>query len=199
MQICIITFRQLLIQTMNPNEDRIIRAAPATAIIFSILFSPLLFVGFLCLFKTGQLWTGLLFCALYPATILAICSPTVFITNSTLTYRTLFGSRSIDLSSVAKVSVTAQPAPTLQILSADARQPFSFIIKPFTKTGVTYIMKSIRMSAPNARFDAISNDLSNNDFSSVKRETLKTQNLIRIILTVGGASIAAALVRALIH
>jgi hypothetical protein len=184
---------------MNLNDDRIIRAAPATVIIFSIIFSVCLFNGLLCIFMTGQLWTGLIFCALYPAAVLAICSPTVIITNNTLTYRNLLGSRSIDLSSVTKVSVTARPTPTLQLFSAHMRKPFSFYIKPFSRTGVTYIMHRIRMSAPNARFNVISHDLTNNDFSSMTRETIKTQNLIRVIAILGGTSIALGLVRALIH
>jgi hypothetical protein len=186
-------------QELNLQEDRTIRTSPSTAIIFSILFLPALFVGFQCIFKTGQLCEGLLFFVLYSATIFAICSPTVLIANNTLTYRNFFGSRSIDISSVIKISVTAEPAPTLNIFTPDIVKPFSFIIKPFSKNGVTCIMKSIRMSAPSASFDAISDDLSNSDFSSLTRETLKTQNIVRLILLVGSVSIAAALSRALFH
>lgn len=183
---------------MSPHDERINRVAPATAIISSILFSPLLLVGLQCIFQTGQFWTGLSLCTVYPATILAFCSPTVFINNNTLTYRSLFFvSRSIDLSTVIKLSVTAQPAPTLQIFSANVHEPFSFIVKPFSKAGITYVMKRIRVSAPNADFDAISDKLLTGDFSSLTREAIKTRNLIRIVITVGGTSIAIALVHAL--
>ena len=184
---------------MNSRDNRIIRVSPATVIIFSVAFSPLLFVGLLCIFKTGQPWTAVFLCALYAAAIYAICSPTVFLTDTTLRYRNLLKSRSVDLSTVIKASVTARPAPTLELRSTSSRDPFTFIIKPFSKKGVTCIMQHIRAMSPRAHFDKISEDLSHADFASVTREAISIQNLIRIALTVGGASLAAALLRALYH
>jgi hypothetical protein len=187
---------------MNSAEQKIIRAAPATVIIFSILCLPLLFAGLVTLFKsTDQPLTGLLLCALYPSVVYWICSPTVILDQDALTYRALFTRRTIDLSSVTQATVAARPAPTLELRATNstARASLAFSIKPFTKNGVACMMQHIRTSCPNARFDAISDDLLRADFGSVTRETLSTRNLIRSAVTVGGASLAYAIFRVIQH
>ena len=130
---------------MNSRDNRIIRVSPATVIIFSVAFSPLLFVGLLCIFKTGQPWTAVFLCALYAAAIYAICSPTVFLTDTTLRYRNLLKSRSIDLSTVIGASVTVRPAATLELRSTSSRHPFTFIIKPSARKA---LLVSCSISAP---------------------------------------------------
>ena len=87
----------------------------------------------------------------------------------------------------------------LRAANSNGKAPFAFIIKPFTKNGVACMMQHIRTSCPEARFDAISDDLLRADFGSVTRETLSTRNLIRIAVTVGGAAIASAIIRAIAH
>ncbi len=187
---------------MNPSEQKTIRVAPATAVIFSILFLPFLFAGVVTLFKSAdQRLTGLFLCALYPIAIYWICSPTVVLNHEALTYRALFTRHSINLSTVARATVTARPAPTLELYTANSssQRPLIFIIKPFSKSGVACIMQHIRTFSPDARFDTISDDLLRADFASVTRETLSTRNLVRIAMTVGGAAVASAIFRAVTH
>lgn len=104
------------------------------------MFSPFLLAALLAIFKTAQPATGLLFSAVYLFGVYGFCSPIVILEGKKLTYRTIFGSRSVDLSYVNRVWVTADAAPTLRLQTEGRNAPFSFIIKPFSKADVASIM-----------------------------------------------------------
>ena len=59
------------------NTPIVVKIAPATLIIFSILFSPVLIAGLTLLWKGGQLRDGFLLCCLFGLAVYGICSPNV--------------------------------------------------------------------------------------------------------------------------
>jgi hypothetical protein len=183
---------------MLDEQQLVIRSAPSTGIIFSILFSPAAYVGVKAIFYAPyQLGLGVFLCALYVFIIYWACSPTVNLSGKTLAYYTLFSRRSVELASISEFDVVADLAPLLVLHRSDQPEPFSFVIRPFSKAGVTSILRHIRVHASRAQFNAISADLEQGDFASVTREALRTQNLLRVFITAGGAMFAVALFHAL--
>jgi hypothetical protein len=148
----------------------------------SLIISPFIIHSFLFLMmKPGHFLDGLTVWAIALLIILPACSATVYLEDNLLIYCTCFFiRRSVNLDSVTKVKVTAQPAPTLVLTRFDHPRPFKFIIKPFSKNSVTFIMHYIREHAPHAKFSSISSDLERGDFASVTRETIQFHNLLRI-------------------
>lgn len=182
------------------NQKAVLRVAPATLIIFSILFSPVFILGIqLILQFPKQLQGGGFVCFLYICIMYLIGSATVYFKENELTYRVCFFlRRSIDLETVTKVKVAANPAPTL-VLQSKHSKPFKFVIKPFSRAGVALIINHIKLHAPNAEFDKISTDLGRGDFSSVTRETIRAENLFQLFGTVIGTMIVLGLARAATH
>ena len=158
---------------MQPN---VIRVGSATVIILSILFSPFLIGGVSLLWKGLHIMQGLALCAAYFALLYWLCSPAVELLPRRLAFRTLFRRKEIDLTTVSNVSITANRSPTL-VLHRQAGEPFSFIVKPFSKADVVRILQHIGNANPSARFDAISSDMRRSDFGSVSR--LSARNALR--------------------
>jgi hypothetical protein len=185
---------------MDATSSRIIRVAPATIIIFSVLFSPALFLASVLIWRGQQIPEALCLCAAYIAFVYLICSPSVELTTSQVTYRSFLNQRSIAFADIAAVSMTANPAPTIELMRKQPHgRTFSFIVKPFSKSGVVSLLNEIRANCPEARFDAVANDMSTGDFRSITRETISSRNLMRIALIVGSAAFAAAIARVLFH
>src|SRR5579871_5508811 len=185
---------------MDPASPRIIRVAPATVIIFSVLLSPALFVGALLIWRGQQIPEALGLCAAYITFVYLICSPSVELAPNRLIYRSFLKRRAIALSEVVEVKAGAPLAPTLQLLRKGGHgEPFSFIIKPFSKLGVVAMLHHIQTFCPEAQFDRITKDMSVGDFRSITRETISSQNLIRSALILGLSMITAAIVRVLFH
>ena len=185
---------------MHSTPRHIIRVDPATVIIFSVLLSPALITGSFLLWRGQQIADGLGLCAAYVAFLYWICSPSVELAPNELIYRSLLQRKAIMLSDVTGVSISARPAPTLELKRGPGKGPrFSFIVKPFSKSGVVALLHHVRTFAPEASFDGIARDMSAGDFKTVTRETISTQNLIRIAFAIGASSVAAALARALFH
>jgi hypothetical protein len=182
-----------------PNEKIIVRVSPVTAVIFSIIFSPAIIIGLVKVFEYQQIGGGFAFCALPIFFIYWICSPTVSLEDKTLTYSIgFFARRSINLESATRVEVTARPTPVLKLFQGHSKH-IEFIIKPFSKTGVTFILHYIKSHAPNAQFDSISSDLEHGDFVSVTREAMRLQNWLQFFSTVAGSSFLVAFSQAKIH
>jgi hypothetical protein len=165
------------------NQKRItIHVGFTTVIIFSVLWLPLLAIGLIQIFQSGRLESGLGFCAAGLFTIIYFCSPTVCLNDERLTYCKYFLIwRSIELKSISRVNLLSIPStsnavsvavPTLFLHQAQSK-PFKFVIKPFSKAGVSLMMRHIRRHAPNAEFDRVSSDLAHGDFASVTRQTIK--------------------------
>jgi hypothetical protein len=178
-------------------DNKTFRVAHSTVLIGMVVFSPFLLEPVLCIFNAAQPSTALLMSAIYLVGLYALCSPEVILQDHMLTYRNIFGSRSVDLPSIERVRVVADPAPRLELKTKGSGAHFTFIIKPFSKAGVTQIMNRIHTEAPAAHFDTVSSDLMRGDFVSVTHEAMSVKNLIRIALTLGSGMFAADLVRAL--
>ena len=181
---------------MKPDAPRLIRAAPATVIIFSVLFSPALLLGVLLIVRGQQIPEALGLVALYAGAVYWVCSPSVELAANRLVYRSLFKRAEIEISQVSRVTMSANPAPTVMLRRKDGGTPLSFIVKPFSKPGIVAMFRHIREYSADAQFDGISHDMGEGDFESITKETISTRNLIRIALTVSGSALAAALARA---
>jgi hypothetical protein len=182
---------------MNSETPRLIRVAPATVIIFSVLFSPALLLGALLIFRGQQIPEALGLVAFYAGAVYWVCSPSVELGDSRLIYRAPFKRAEIEISQVDRVVMSANPAPTVTLTrKGGCGAPLSFIVKPFSKPGVVAMFRHIREHSPEVRLDGISQDMSAGDFASITRETVSTRNLIRIALAVSGSALAAALARA---
>jgi hypothetical protein len=183
---------------MNADTPRLIRVAPATVIIFSVLFSPALLVAFSMIARSQPLPQTLALIAFYIAAVYWVSSPSIELDESRLVYRTLLKRQEIEFSEIEQVIMSANPAPTVTLTrKGNGGSSLSFIVKPFSKPGVAAMFSHIREHNPKAQFDGISQDMSTGDFASITKETLSTRNLIRIASTVGGSAFASALVRAL--
>jgi hypothetical protein len=185
---------------MDSTSPRIIRVDPATVIIFSVLFSPALFMSLMLIWRGQQIPDGIALFALYVVGVYWICSPSIELDQHKLTYRALLKRGTIMLSEVAAVKISANPAPTILFLrKKPATDSFSFIIKPFSKAGVVALLHHLREGCPGARFDEIAIDLSNDDFDSITRATISTRNLIRIVFSGALAAFIYGMVRTLLH
>ncbi|MBN8460150.1 MAG: hypothetical protein J0M04_20170 [Verrucomicrobia bacterium] len=165
-------------------------------IIFSVLFSPALLLGVLLIVRGQQIPEALGLIALYAGAVYWVCSPSVELGTNRLIYRSLFKRAEIDISQVKRVTMSANPAPTVTLMRKDAGTPLAFIVKPFSKPGLVAMFRHIREYCPEVQFDGISHDMSVGDFESITMEAISTRNLIRIALTVSGSALAAALARA---
>ena len=181
---------------MNTETSRLIRVAPATVIIFSVLFSPILLTGVLLIFRGEQIRDALGLIACYVGAIYWVCSPTVELGEQRLIYRALFQRKAIEISEIGRVSMGVKPAPTVTMMRKGGGSPLSFIVKPFSKAGVVAMFRHIREKNPEVQMDGISQDMSAGDFESINKETISTRNLVRIALGVGGSALAAALAKA---
>ena len=180
---------------MKPSP-RIIRVAPATVVIFSTILSPVLLGGIMTLWQGQKLWNGSLVCIGYFFALYGICSPTVELLPGRLVYRALFIRREIELADVAKVQVSARPAPTLELHHRyGGRRPFTFIVKPFSKSGIADIFQHIRQSNPMVRFDRVSEDMSRADFTTVTRKTVSTESLLRLAFVIGAIGVGSAIIK----
>lgn len=194
------SFETFAKNNMESTSPRIIRAAPATVIIFSVLFSPALLLGGLLIWRGQQFPEAIGLCFIYILGVYAICSPAVELSHNQLIYRLPWKRRRIILSEVVGVSMSARPAPTLKLSKGNGQEEsLSFVLKPFTKGGVVTIFDHIRRYCPTARFDGISKDMSSGDFSSITQETISSRNLIRIVVIVGSSAVAAAIAQMLFH
>jgi hypothetical protein len=181
-----------------PAAGAVLRVAPATVIIFAVLFSPALGACGVLLWKGQQAIDAAFLVVLYALAVAFMCDRTVELAPGALVYRVLFVRKRVSLSAVCEVRVTPRPAPWLELRREGERQPVpAFILKPFTQAGVTAILRHVVAAAPTAELDPIAADLCQGRFDSLTRETLRARNLMRIVLTVAGAAIAAALARAL--
>ncbi|MBK1884725.1 hypothetical protein JIN85_20100, partial [Luteolibacter pohnpeiensis] len=181
---------------MHSDAPRLIRAAPATVIIFSVLFSPALLLGVLLIVRGQQIREALGLVALYAVAVYWVCSPSIELAANRLIYRSLLKRAEIDLSQVSRVTMSANPAPTVTLTRKDGGTPLSFIVKPFSKLGIVAMFRHIRERSPDVQLDGISHDMSEGDFGTITKEAISTRNLIRIALTVSGSALAAALARA---
>lgn len=119
---------------------------------------------------------------------------------NTLSYQWLAKKCIVDLLGVRHVWVTAHNiAPTLELRGKDKHLLLSFIIKPFSLAGIASILQHIHRFSPEAEFDDKCDDLLRGDTSSVTRQVLSVQNLIRLSLTLGGAMFLTALIRNCSH
>ena len=183
---------------MDLPQTRIIRVCPATVIIFSVLLSPLLFPAVSMILRKQQLAEAVGFCAAYFGFLYVVCSPTVELSRDGLVYKALFKRRAIAFSEIRGVRMSAHPAPTLELKRLGAHaQPFSFIVKPFSKAGVIAILSDIRSNCPDANFDDVSNDMEHGDFKYITREAIASQNIFRIVLIVGTTAFLVAIGRVL--
>ena len=182
------------------NTPIVVKIAPATLIIFSILFSPVLIAGLTLLWKGGQLRDGFLLCCLFGLAVYGICSPNVELLPGKLIYRALFKKKSVNLAQVRYVAIASRPAPTLELSGTSKNPPLiSFIVKPFSKVGVAAILHHIQTESPAAQFDAVSADMKAGDFESVTRQTLAFRNILRIVSTVAGSAFGVIVGRILFH
>ena len=183
-----------------PEATVTVRVDPLTAAIFSALFSPALILGVGLLWRGRALADGLLLCACYVGGVYGICSPAVVLAPGRLAYRSLLGRREIALAGVDSVSVESRPAPTLVLRQGGpGGGSLAFIIKPFSRHGVSAMLQHVRRECPGARFDRVSGDLGRGDFRSVTRQTVSTQNLMRLVIVAAGGAVLAAVVRLLLR
>jgi len=182
------------------TTPRLIRVDPATVVIFSVLLSPALLVAGSLIWHGQQIPAALGLSMVYLGTVYGICSPVLELRPGQLTYHSLLGRRTIELSEVAEVKMSAKPAPTIHLVRKKRGSvSFAFIIKPFSKAGVVALLHHLRASCPDARFDDIANDLDTGDFRSITREAISAQNLIRIAVVAASATFVAAVMRGLLR
>ena len=177
-----------------------IRVARSTFVVFAILFSPLLLWSVALLWGTTRVAEG---CAVSFAYVLAlfwVCSPTFELSPGRLVYRSPLRREAIDLNSVSEVSIRARPAPSLALhCSGRSGRVTTFLIKPFSRSGLVAVLRHIRAANPVVRFDAISDDMSRADFRSVTREAVAPTNLLRIALITGATAFGGILIKLLLR
>lgn len=184
---------------MNPAPPHLIRVAPATVIIFGLIFSPALFLGGLLITRGQQIPEALGLIVFYLGFVYWICSPSIELGEDRLVYRALFKRNEVQISNVERIAMHANPAPTLTLTRKDGGSPLSFIVKPFSKSGIVAMIRHIREWSPEVQLDGISQDMSQGNFDSISKETLSTRNLIRIALGIGSFALGAAVVRAILR
>jgi hypothetical protein len=183
---------------MINEKTTVVRISPATAIIFSFIFSPVIIVGLAKIFES-QISAGLGICAISLLLLYWICSPAVHLSGKTLAYhKGFFIRRCIDLESIVKVEVIARPMPVIRLCQGRSKY-FEFNLKPFSKNGATFILHYIKSHVLNARFDSISSNIGQGDFESVTRETLRLQNWIQFFATLVGMALTGVLIKVFLH
>jgi len=96
--------------------------------------------------------------------------------------------------------MSANSAPTIELLQeGSGTKSASFIVKPFSKSGIIASLSQIRSSCPDAQFDNVTNDMSGGNFESITREAMSSQNIIRIALGAGTTMFALVIVRFLLQ
>jgi hypothetical protein len=185
---------------MNSN-GLVIRTAPSSAVAFSVMFAALPIAGITTILSSpsNEKWIGLVLCALYPALVYWSCSPEVHLNGKRLVYRKLFSTRSVEVDSLTNVEVVSTPAPLLRLYSSKDSPPFQFPIKPFSQQSVAYVIHYIRMHSPQAEFNALSKEVEQGDITAIARDMLRTRNLVRFVVTVGGIIFVVVFARAIRH
>jgi hypothetical protein len=136
---------------MTKGSRVVLRVAPATVLIFGLLFSPAMFVAGILVWRGEQVREAVALCALYAVMLYWACGRTVELAPGRLIYRALFTRRTIDLGSVEDVRIAARPAPVLELRRRGSRDHVpAFIVKPFSTTGVAAILRHVRGSSPEA-------------------------------------------------
>jgi hypothetical protein len=186
--------------TTDSDSPRVIRVAPATVAIFAVVFCPLLLTATLLISRGQQIPHALGLCAAYIGVVGWFCSPSIELSPNRLAYRTILRRRSIVLSEVVRVSTSANPAPTIAFKqNRRAGRPLAFIVKPFSKRGVTAMLQHVREYSPQAQFDRIAADMAAGDFHSITKETISSRNLLRIAIVAAVAVFGTAIARMLLH
>jgi hypothetical protein len=177
----------------------VLHVDPATVAIFSVLFSPALLLAGLLAWQGQQLREAGLLAAAYLVGLYWMCGRTVELAPGRIVYRVLFRRMDIELSRVRAARVVARPAPTLELMQRDsADYESAFIVKPFTKAGVTAILLHIRACCPDVELNRVALDMADGRFDSITRETIRARNVLRLALVLGGAMVVAAVTRFLL-
>jgi hypothetical protein len=178
----------------------VVRVAPVTIVIFSVMGLPALLAALQLFWHGEQLRDASLLCAAYLVFVWWIASHRVELAPGRLVHRTLFTRKEIDLSRVVRASIVARPAPTLELRRAGSREVVSaFIVKPFSKAGVAAILEHVRASSPGVKLDPVAEAMRKGDFDLVTRETIKATNLLRLVVVVVAALVGAAIFRMLMR
>lgn len=175
--------------------SRVVRVDPITIVIFSVLGAPALADGLLLLWRGEQLQIAAALLAAYAAWIGWIASHRVELAPGRLVHRTVFTRSDIDLSRVVSAEIVSRPGPTLELREGPRKLAGSFIVKPFTRAGVTAILEHVRASRPGVTFDRAAEAMRKGDFAVVTRQTIQAMHLVRVLVVLVGALAAAAVLR----
>lgn len=188
---------------MQNHDERaalVVRAAPATIIIFAVMGLPFVVMACLLFWDGKQLRDASLLGAAYLVLVSWTASHRVELAPGRLIHRTLFTRKEIDLSRVVAASIVSRPAPTLELRRAGSRESVgAFIVKPFTKRGVAAILDHVRESSPGVKLDRVAEAMRKGDFDLVTRETIKPANVLRLVVMVVTGLTAAAIFRMLMR
>jgi hypothetical protein len=187
---------------MLSDEDsrQIIRAAPATIVIFSVLCSSVPLVALLLFWRGQQLPEAVLLCGIYVGVVSWICSPTVELRPGRLLYRTLFTRVEIDLADVVSASIAANPGPKLELRGPGKGQVLgAFGVKVFSREGVAAILGHVRESSPGVDLDTFAESMRQGRLDLVTRETLRSANWLRGVWLIIGVMVAVGLGRTLLR
>lgn len=183
---------------MASATPRVLRVAPATVAIFSVMLSPSVAMALLLLSRGTQLWDAALLSVLYVATLYGMCARTVELAPGQLVCKTGPLRKRIDLSRLVAARIVARPALTLELrFEGAAAYRRAFTVKPFTKAGVSAILHHLRQCRPDVEYSGIAENMVHGDFDRVSREAIKAMNLLRMALLVAGVVGMGAIVRLL--
>jgi hypothetical protein len=172
----------------------------STVVIFSVLLSPALLMAGQLAWRGQQLWDAGLLCVAYIVALYWVCGRTVELAPGRLVYRVFFTRKDIELSRVRAARVVARPAPTLELMQPDSPDyAAAFIVKPFTRAGVTAILLHIRACSPDAELDHVALDVAEGRFDSITRETIAATRMLRRALVLGVALVLAVVIRLLLR
>lgn len=172
-------------------------ADPATVVIFSILFSPALFLVGVLAAKRAQPVEATLVCGLYLVGVFFLGGRTVELRPGELVQTVLLVPRRTDLRRMGEARFTADPAPVLELWRAGAEErAFAMYLKAYSLAGVAALLAHLRACSPGIALDGFEAFERVPEPERIARENARTLNLLRAVVAVALGFVAAAWVRA---
>jgi len=153
---------------MHNTSVRQLHVGMATVLLFSVLFSPLLWVAIMAIGGQHQPVQAVFFLMAYFAGMYCVCSPSIELRPGHLLYRTFFYRLDIDLQTVTAVSVATHPGLMLK-LRRESQPAIALSIKPFAQEDIVVLLGHIQRESSNATFDPLSQSLGRGFFESINQ------------------------------
>ena len=153
---------------MHTSNVRRLHVAMSTVLLFSALFSPLLWVAIMAVCQHHQLIQAGFFVLAYGLAMYFVCSPTIKLSPHHLVHQTFFYRWDIDLQTITHVSVDTQPGLMLK-LRRKGQPSIAFSIKAFSQEDIVVLLGHIQRESFATSFDQLSQRLGRGHFEPINQ------------------------------